>query len=89
MRPSPLPLVIAEWPRNARDLIRVQLTEYQGTPVIDVRSWYRDGAGFPKPSKTGITLGVGNLPRLAEALSDALAEAERLQLIDKDMEAGR
>ena len=45
--------VIAEWPRNSRETIRVSLGEYQGHPTIDVRVWFDPGDGRLRPGKPG------------------------------------
>ena len=75
------PLTIAEWPRNARETIRISLSEYQGAPMIDVRVWFADGAGQAKSGRAGLTLSTAQLPRLAEALARAHAEANARGLV--------
>lgn len=75
---SALPIVIASWPRNAREEVRVQISEFQGNVTIDLRNWYSDAAGHLKPGKGGLTLGVRHLPDLADALRAARSEACRL-----------
>ena len=45
-RPEPgFPIVIAEWPRNSRELVRVALDRFNNRFTIDVRSWWKDGEG--------------------------------------------
>jgi hypothetical protein len=78
------PLTIAEWRRNAREVVRISLSEYQGAPTIDVRVWYDDGAGKTKPGRKGLTLSTKYLPRLADALAKALAEAHARGLVPAD-----
>jgi hypothetical protein len=80
--PAALPVTIADWPRNSREDIRVRLDEYQGNAIFDVRAWYRplEGDGL-KPGKSGIALSVNHLPRMAQAIAVALAEARRLGLL--------
>ncbi|KAF2990151.1 transcriptional coactivator p15/PC4 family protein [Methylocystis sp. MJC1] len=75
------PVVIAEWPRNARETLRVSLAEFKGAPTVDLRVWYDDGAGRMKPGRQGVTLSTKQLPRLAEAVAHALAEAEARGLV--------
>ncbi len=75
------PLVIAEWPRNAREVIRVALDKYNGRHTINARVWYRDDDTL-KPGKSGMTLAVKHLPALADALGKALAQARELGLIE-------
>ena len=75
------PLVIAEWNRNASEVVRVALDRYEGRHTVKVRVWYRDGDQI-KPGKAGIALGVKHLPALADALGKALAQARELSLLD-------
>jgi Transcriptional Coactivator p15 (PC4) len=79
--PHDLPVTIAEWQRNERDVIRVSLSNYNGTPVVDLRVWFRNSTGEFKPGRAGITLGVKQLPRIADALALALAAARERSLL--------
>lgn len=62
--------IIASWPRNGRETIIVKLTEYQGRPICDIRTWYSVEDGL-RPGRSGITLSTKHLPQLAEALARA------------------
>lgn len=75
------PIVIAEWPRNSREIVRVALDRYHGHITVDCRSWYRDDAAL-KPGRSGITLAVKHLPALAEAMARALEAAADLGVLD-------
>jgi|SRR5450759_5497308 hypothetical protein len=77
------PLVIAEWDRNAREVIRVALDHYQGRHTVNFRVWYHDGDVL-KPGKSGITLSVKHLPAMADAMAKALDEARELGLLVDD-----
>jgi hypothetical protein len=80
--PAALPVSIADWPRNSREDIRVRLDRYQDHPIFDIRAWYRPVDGDElKPGKSGISLSVNHLPRMAQAVALALAEARRLGLL--------
>jgi hypothetical protein len=78
---SSQPVIIAQWRRNSRERVRVTLDEYQGHRTIDVRTWFQSDHGELKPTRTGITIGIKHLPRLARALADALAKARELGLV--------
>lgn len=81
-RAPELPMIAAEWPRNARELIRVKLDTYRGSAVVDIRCWYPDRATSErKPGRSGITLAVAHLPALAAAINEALERARRLELL--------
>lgn len=79
-----LPHLIAEWPRNKREMIRVQLDAYQDHPTIDVRTWWKNANDEWRPGKSGITVSAKHLPRLADALANALAVAVAAKLIDPE-----
>jgi hypothetical protein len=72
------PVVIAEWPRNKREVVRVSLDEYQGRKIIDCRSWWYNDEDELKPGRSGLTLALKHLPNLAQGLADALARARAL-----------
>lgn len=83
--PAPaFPVVIAEWPRNHREVVRVTLDRYNERHLIAVRSWFRDEAGELRPSRSGITLSVKHLPGLAAGLASALERARQLGLIEAE-----
>lgn len=73
------PIVIAEWERNAREVVRVALDCYRGAYTIDVRVWWFSGSTL-KPGKTGITLSVKHVTGLADALAKADSRARELRL---------
>ena len=62
-------VLIAEFEKNSREVVRVRLTEYRGMKLLDIRTFYED-AGQWKPGK-GIALRQGLLPQLVEALEAA------------------
>ena len=74
------PIVVAEWDRNKRELVRVALDRYNGHHTVNIRIWYRDGDDL-QPSKSGITLGLKHLAPLASALNNAHDLANRLGLM--------
>ena len=76
------PVIVAEWPKNSRETVRVSLDQYRDRDTIDIRSWWTDAAGKLRPGKSGITLAVRHLPDLAEAIDKALAEAKGRGLLD-------
>jgi hypothetical protein len=76
------PIVIAEWPRNSREFVRVALDRFNNRFTIDVRSWWKDGEGNWRPGRSGLTLAVKHLPALADGLADALDRARVLGLIE-------
>ena len=76
-----LPIIIAEWDRNSREVVRLSLDRYNGRDTVDIRSWWRDTDRTFKPSRGGLTLAVHHLPALAAGLADALRRAQALGLV--------
>ncbi len=74
---------IARWPiRRDGTQARVELKDYGGRALVDVRAWWPDKAGMHRPGK-GFACGVQNLPALAKAVGKALEKARALGLIDE------
>ena len=84
------PIVIAKFwkSRNRSEHVRVELSEYEGHPLINVRVWETGSDGIDRPTKKGIALGIRKLPELASSLAKALIEARNLRLIDDESESG-
>jgi Transcriptional Coactivator p15 (PC4) len=81
------PIIIAEWRRNDREIVRVALDRFNNRETIDIRSWWQDGEGNWRPGRGGLTLSVKHLPALAEGLADALDRARALGLIESAVDA--
>ena len=73
---------IAEFQKNARETVRVDLTNYKGYDLVDFRSWVETPDGERKPTRTGITVRVALLPNLEAAIKKAAAEARAAGLLD-------
>ena len=79
---SSYPLVIAEWDRNSREIVRVAIDQFNGRQTVNARIWYRDDNDDLRPGKTGLTLAVKHLAPLADAMAKALEQARELGLVD-------
>jgi hypothetical protein len=79
---SRLPLVIAEWPRNNGEIVRISLDRFKTFFTIDIRIWWRDANGTFKPGRAGLMLPVTHLPKLTESFVSALRRAEALGLVE-------
>jgi Transcriptional Coactivator p15 (PC4) len=68
------PILVAESPRNEREVLRMTLGKYQERISIDVRIWFLVKGGEPRPSRQGISL------RLTEIsdIQDSLRKAEKI-----------
>lgn len=74
-------VVVASWPRNAREQIEVALDQYQDCRTIDLRTWFTSADGSQRPTRSGLSLSIKHLPALADALAKALARARELGLV--------
>jgi Transcriptional Coactivator p15 (PC4) len=76
------PIVVAEfWANRRGEAVRVQLREYEGQALIDVRRYYTGAEGKLLPTQKGLSLVVRRLPDLAAAIGKALNTARELKLI--------
>jgi hypothetical protein len=65
------------WPKNSREEVRASLRTFKGHRLADIRVYAADDEGDgDHPTRKGICMRVGDLPRLLQAVQ-ALIEAER------------
>jgi hypothetical protein len=88
MNPRPTltePIIVARWWKNrAHDEIRLELSTYEGTNILSLRTWHTDKSdGITRPGK-GFACSVKHLPKLAEVFARATERARELHLIDDD-----
>jgi predicted Zn-dependent peptidase len=67
---------VADVPKNAREVLRVELTTYNGHELVNLRVWYGAGGDDMRPGKAGVALRVEKLPLLREAIDKAIAAAK-------------
>ena len=76
------PVEIAKFWKNRRgDAVIVQLREYEGHALVDVRQNYTAADGTLKPTGKGLALAVLRLPDLRKAIVKAEARAIELGLL--------
>jgi Transcriptional Coactivator p15 (PC4) len=76
------PIVVAEfWANRRGESIRIQLREFEGVALVDVRKHYTGAEGKLLPTKKGLSLVIRRLPDLAAAITKALEKARELGLI--------
>jgi predicted Zn-dependent protease len=68
--------------KNAKEHIRVELTEFNGHDLFAVRVYAETDNGFV-PTKKGVTVNVRLLPELAAAVLKAKAVAVKAGLIEQ------
>lgn len=64
--------------------VRVDLSEYEGHPLVNIRVWETGSDGIDRPTKQGIALAIRKLPELARALAKAETRSRELGLLDID-----
>ena|SRR5580704_4137955 len=76
------PIIVAEfWANRRGESIRVQLREFEGRALIDLRKHFTDKTGKLQATRKGLALVIARLPELAAAINEALAKAHALGLI--------
>ena len=70
--------VIATIPKNASEVVKVELTEFNGHDLVGIRVWTKD---TDRPTQKGITVTVAMLPAILAALATAEAKARTAGLI--------
>jgi hypothetical protein len=78
---EPADFIVAEWPLNRREHLRVTLQRYRGVDLVGVRKWFFGDDDSLRPGKNGITVNIKHLPQLADAITKALAEARARGLV--------
>lgn len=73
--------VIATIPKNAREHIRIGLSEYKGHRLAFTRVWADKGDGTSVPTPKGLTVAIALLPVVIEALQSTLDEARRMGVL--------
>jgi len=75
--------LVATIAKNAREELRVELTEYRGHELVSIRVWIDKSDGSGKaPTPKGITCKAALLPAIVAALADAEPEARAAGLLD-------
>ena len=77
--------VVGQFEKNSREEIRVQLREFKGHQLLDIRTFYfTSEGGEPKPSPKGISLAIRLMPQLKEAILEADRVLKEAGLMDSD-----
>jgi hypothetical protein len=61
--------VIADIGKNSREIIRVEVSEFKGKELINLRIWYQTFDGGYKPTQKGITLDLSQYGELEKAIA--------------------
>ena len=66
---------VADIPKNSREVVRIELSTFNGHELLNVRVWFDAGAGEWRPGKAGIALRVEKIPELQAAIEKAINAA--------------
>ena len=55
--------------KNAREEVRLQISDYLGSTFLDVRIWSDTGDGEHRPTRKGVTIPLAALPAFVEAVA--------------------
>jgi hypothetical protein len=79
----PEPVSIAKFwkSRDHAEHVRVDLSEFKGRVIVNVRLWQTGTDGVDRPTTKGIAMSVRKLPELASALAKAETTAIELGLL--------
>lgn len=78
---EPVPIVKFWKNRQRNESVHVDLSSYEGHPLVNVRVYATGSDGIDRPTTKGIALGIRKLPELAAGITKALAKARELGLI--------
>jgi hypothetical protein len=70
--------LIAEWPKNNGDVIRITLGFYKGRLRLDIREYYRQGKSH-RPTKRGVNLPAERLRDLENVVHRGIKIEKRLR----------
>lgn len=74
--------------KNAKEDIRLELCEFKGHNLLNLRIFFKAHDGI-FPTKKGITLNLSLIPEILEGLQEARLEAEKAGLLPSDQREKR
>lgn len=71
--------VIKDIDKGGGEIIRVELSEFKGQNLLNIRIWYTDKeSGEYKPTQKGVTVKPDLYPQLKQAILEAESELQKL-----------
>ena len=83
------PILVAEWPRGKREVLRIMLSKFRGHISIDERVWFGTERGELQPSRRGISLRLTEISDIRKGLRKAHKAAVELGLIEQEAVRGQ
>jgi hypothetical protein len=81
------PIPVAKFWKSARDKsahVRIELSEFKGHLLVNIRIWETGTDGIDRPTVKGIALALAKLPELAAGIARALVVAKERGLLPAD-----
>ncbi|MDX1958425.1 MAG: transcriptional coactivator p15/PC4 family protein [Leptospiraceae bacterium] len=63
--------IIADIDRGKGEILRIEVSEYKGKKLLNLRIWYTDKEGEFKPTQKGVTVSPEDYEALKNAILDA------------------
>lgn len=76
-------LILATIRKNAREELRIGLSEFNGHDLANLRVWFKTDDGEMRPGKAGLAFRLDMLPSVIRGLNDLEVEARRRGLVDR------
>ena len=77
MKKSISPKLIHEFNKNASEVVRVQLTEYDGKELLDIRVWVTRDEKNWIPTKKEVSIRIEQIEDLKQGIDKAVKEIEK------------
>lgn len=61
-------MIIADIERNQKEIIRVEVSEFNGKELINLRIWYHHFEGDYRPTQKGVALDISKFNELKTAI---------------------
>jgi hypothetical protein len=69
---------------NQREAVRIEISDYRGQPIFDLRRCFYPDSGPLRSTKRGLALAIRHLPHIAALLNEALGCARAAGLLPND-----
>jgi hypothetical protein len=60
--------IIADLKKNSREIIRIDISEFKGKELINIRVWFDDMEGGYKPTQKGVALDISQYEELKNSI---------------------
>jgi Transcriptional Coactivator p15 (PC4) len=77
------PIWSGEHKINQREAVRIEISDYRGQLIFDLRRCFYPDGESPRPTKRGVALALRHLPGVAALVNQALRQARALGLLSE------